>query len=131
MLFRSDLGGNLRLLPKPPPGQEAYRVGIRNPQKRSELLDDVLELCDVSLSTSGDYERFVTIGGRRYGHIMNPVTGLPTQDGGSVTVIAPSALLADWLSTAVFLGGEELARRAESAFSGVAVIITRPEPEKP
>ena len=126
-----DLGGNLRLLPKPPPGQEAYRVGIRNPQKRGELLDDVLELCDVSLSTSGDYERFVTIGGRRYGHIMNPVTGLPTQDGGSVTVIAPSALLADWLSTAVFLGGEELARRAESAFSGVAVIITRPEPEKP
>jgi thiamine biosynthesis lipoprotein len=106
-----DLGGNLRLLPKPPPGQTAYRVGIRNPQKNGELLNDVLELCNVSLSTSGDYERFVTLGGVRYGHIMNPQTGRPTQDPGSVTVVAPSAMLADWLSTSVFLGGRDLAKR--------------------
>lgn len=62
---------------------------------------------------------------------MNPVTGLPTQDGGSVTVIAPSALLADWLRRRFSSAGRSWPGGAESAFSGVAVIITRPEPEKP
>lgn len=119
-----DLGGNLRLLQKPPPGQNAYRVGIRNPQKDGKLLDDVLELCNVSLSTSGDYERFVMLGGVKYGHIMNPLNGKPTQAAGSVTVVAPSAMVADWLSTAVFLGGRDLAKRAESSYSGVSIIIT-------
>ncbi|MBS1369833.1 MAG: FAD:protein FMN transferase [Lentisphaeria bacterium] len=121
-----NLGGNLRLLPEPPPGQEAYRVGVKNPANSGELLDEVLELCSVSLSTSGDYERYVKIGGVRYGHIMNPVTGRPTQGTHSVTVIAPSAMLADWLSTAIFIQGEGLARRAESSFGGVAVIVTHP-----
>lgn len=118
-----DLGGNLRLLPKPPPGQSAYRVGIHSPRHGGDALDDVLELVNVSLSTSGNYERFVMLGGVHYGHIMNPLTGQATQTAGSVTVIAPSAMTADWLSTAIFLGGRELAKRAESAFSGVSVII--------
>ena len=126
-----NLGGNLRLFPEPPPGKSAYRVGVRNPENKSELLDETLELCNVSLSTSGDYERFVTIGGVQYGHIMNPVTGRPTQGRHSVTVIAPSAQLADWLSTAIFLQGEALARRAESSFGGVAVLIARPTEAKP
>lgn len=126
-----NLGGNLRLFPEPPPGRNAYRVGVRNPENKSELLEETLELCNVSLSTSGDYERFVTIGGVQYGHIMNPVTGRPTQGTHSVTVIAPSALLADWLSTAIFLQGEALAHRAESSFGGVAVLIARPTDKKP
>ena len=126
-----NLGGNLRLLPEPPPGKSAYLVGVKNPGNKNELLNETLELCDVSLSTSGDYERFVTIGGVRYGHIMNPVTGRPTQGTHSVTVIAPSALLADWLSTAIFLRGDALARRAENSFGGVAVIVARPVEAKP
>ncbi len=117
-----DLGGNLRLLPKPPPGQDAYRVGIRSPGNDGELLDDVLELCNVALSTSGNYERFVTLSGVQYGHIMNPKTGKSTQTSGSATVVALSAMQADWLSTSVFLGGRDLAKRAESAFRGVSVI---------
>lgn len=125
-----DLGGNLRLLPQPPPGRDFYQIGIRNPQKHGAVLNDVLKLRGVSLSTSGNYERFSTIGGMRYGHIMNPRNGFPTQDDGSVTVIAPSALLADWLSTAIFLEGETLAERAKSSFKGVSVIIVRTEPKK-
>ncbi len=121
-----DLGGNLRLLPEPPPGEGFYRVGIRNPAHRDELLPEVLELRDASVSTSGDYERFVMIGGRRYGHIMDPATGLPTDFDYSVTVIAPSAMLADWLSTGIFLRGAALAERAEREFPGVNVIITSP-----
>lgn len=119
-----DLGGNLRLLPEPPPGKPFYRVGIRNPKNRDELLPEPLELRNASISTSGDYERYVTIGKQRYGHIMNPKTGLPTQADYSVTVIAPSAMLADWLSTSVFLEGEELGERAEREFPGVQVIFS-------
>ena len=119
-----DLGGNLRLLPEPPPGKPFYRVGIRNPKNRDELLPEPLELRNASVSTSGDYERYVTIGKQRYGHIMNPKTGLPTQADYSVTVIAPSAMLAVWLSTSVFLEGEELGERAEREFPGVQVIFS-------
>ena len=74
-----DLGGNLRLLPEPPPGKPFYRVGIRNPKNRDELLPEPLELRNAPVSTSGDYERYVTIGKHRYGQIMKLKTGLPTQ----------------------------------------------------
>ncbi|MDR0933077.1 MAG: FAD:protein FMN transferase, partial [Victivallales bacterium] len=50
-----DLGGNLRLFPEPPIGQVAYRVGVKNPTNSGELLNEVLQLCDISLSTSGNY----------------------------------------------------------------------------
>ncbi len=121
-----DLGGNLRLLPLPPPGQSEYRVAIRDPRNREQVTGEVLELLDEAVSTSGDYERFVMIGNRRYGHIMDPKTGEPTEGDYSVTVVAPSALLADWLSTAIFLRGESLAEQAEAAFPGVRVTITDP-----
>lgn len=116
-----DLGGNLRLMPLPPPGRLFYRIGIRNPRDRDAVLPEVLELRNAALSTSGDYERFVTIGGKRYGHIMDPVAGHPTQQENSVTVIAPSAMLADWLSTTLFLR-PALAERAEQEFPGVQVV---------
>lgn len=124
-----DLGGNLKLLPQGPPGHSFYRVGIRDPRDRNAVLPEPLELRNAALSTSGDYERFVILGGVRYGHIMNPATGMPTQAEYSVTVVAPSALLADWLSTAVFLCGEPLARQAEESFPGVEVILSDPAGE--
>lgn len=117
-----DLGGNLRLLPLPPPGKLFYRIGIRDPRNRRSVLPEVIELRNAALSTSGDYERFVTIGGQRYGHIMDPVAGHPTQQENSVTVIAPSAMLADWLSTTLFLR-PALAEHAEEEFPGVQVVI--------
>lgn len=118
-----DLGGNLRLLPEPPPGIDCYRVGIRDPEKRDAVLPEVLEVLDVSISTSGDYERFVTLGEHRYGHIMNPLTGIPSPGKWAVTVLAPSALEADWMSTAVFICGEPLAEELEAKLPGVEILI--------
>jgi thiamine biosynthesis lipoprotein len=68
----------------------------------------------------------VTINNVKYGHIVNSRTGLPTLDKHSVTVLAPSAMLADWLSTAIFLEGEKLSLLAEKSFEGVTVLITQP-----
>lgn len=118
-----DLGGNLRLLPEPPPGAECYRVGVRDPEKRDAVLPEILEVVDISISTSGDYERFVTLGEHRYGHIMNPLTGVPSPGKWAVTVLAPSALAADWMSTAVFICGEPLAEELEEKFPDVEILI--------
>ena len=67
----------------------------------------MLSLTDLSVSTSGNSERGRTVGGRRIGHELDPHTGRPAPDFGSATVLAPSALAADVLSTAFFVLGPE------------------------
>ena len=87
------------------------RIGIKNP--RGEGMTDVVELKDGALSTSGDYERYFEIDGRRYHHIIEPETCMPVDNGlasVSVTVdgdVEHGATLADILSTSVFVLGEE------------------------
>ena len=67
-----------------------------------------LALTDSTFSTSGDYERFFVKDGRRYHHIIDPATGEPSQAGcRSVTIVTTSAVVADGLSTGVFLLGPE------------------------
>ncbi len=119
-----DLGGNLRLLPNPPPRQEFYRIGIRFPGKAGTVIPKALELPgDVAVSTSGDYERFVVLEGKRFGHIIDPVTGIPAAVDCSVTAVLPKAVRADWISTAVYLRGKALAGRLERIFPGLHVIM--------
>ena len=62
---------------------------------------------DKAVVTSGDYERFLIMEGKRYGHIINPRTGYPSQGVISCTVFAPKAELADALATALFVLGVE------------------------
>lgn len=97
-----DLGGNL-YLGEPPPGKEFFSIGIKDAQKKNALGNTILKLKNCAVSTSGDYERFVVIDGKRYGHIMDPATGLPCHREFSATVTAPTALLADCLSTSYYL----------------------------
>ena len=80
------------------------------------------------MATSGDYERFKRVAGKRYHHIINPQSGRPAGEVISVTVIAPNALLADGLSTAISsLGlyeGLDLIEKIEEA---EALVITEDE----
>ncbi len=85
---------------------QAWVVGIRHPRLADEIVTR-LPLQDEAISTSGDYERFFEEGGRRYHHIINPLTGEPTQGVLSATVIGPDATLTDGLSTSVFVLGPE------------------------
>ncbi len=98
-----DLGGNLFCLGVPE-GRNAWRVGIRDPLDRDQLIATV-DLTNRAVATSGAYERFVEIDGQRYGHIMDPSTGQPAEDLLSATVIARSAAQADGLSTTLFVLG--------------------------
>ncbi len=93
------------------PNQSAYRIGIRNPASPSAILKYITLKEGQALSVSGDYERFYTIENKQYGHILDPVTGLPPTNGlRSVAVITESAADADALSTALFVLGEQAAR---------------------
>ncbi len=102
-----DLGGNLYCLGGAP-GRENWRVGLRNPHNRDEIFASVT-ITEASVATSGSYERFVEIDGRRYGHIMNPATGRPAEGLLSATVIAENGILADGLSTTLFVLGPQKA----------------------
>jgi FAD:protein FMN transferase len=102
-----DLGGNLYCLGGAPDRQD-WRVGIRNPRNREEIFAS-LTVTDASVATSGSYERFVVIDGQQFGHIMNPATGRPAEGLLSATVVAPDGILADGLSTTLFVLGPKKA----------------------
>ena len=95
-----DLGGQILVF-----GEEA-EVEIADLHDR-RLSVGRLCLREVSASTSGNSERGVVVQGKRIGHLLDPHTGEPAPDFGSVTVIAPSGLTADILSTALFVLGPE------------------------
>jgi thiamine biosynthesis lipoprotein len=82
-----------------------WRLGINDPRGPGGQSFATMELSDSTFSTSGDYERFFIKDGTRYHHLLDPDTGEPARETRSVTIIAKSALLADGLSTGVFLMG--------------------------
>ena len=85
---------------------EGWRIQIANPADQKKSLG-WLHLNDLAIVTSGNYEKYFTCNGKRYGHIINPSTGYPATGIQSVTIICPDAELADALSTATFVLGLE------------------------
>ncbi len=81
-----------------------WRVGIKHPRRTNDLAG-AFNLKDYAVATSGDYERFKIINGKRYHHILNPATGYPGRLSESSTIIAPTAEEADATATYVFLLG--------------------------
>jgi thiamine biosynthesis lipoprotein len=114
-----EIGGELRGRGYNPRG-EIWRVGIERPPAAPETPRRVVRLGGQAVATSGDYRIFFERGGARYSHIIDPRDGRPVGHGlASVTVIAPTTMQADALSTALMvLGpvkGAELARREKIA----------------
>jgi len=92
-------------------------LGVRHPEKDGEKILEIAcgTLTDVSVSTSGNYERFYDYDGERYCHIINPANGRPANTGvESVTVICKDGSLADCLSTALCLCSPEEYENASS-----------------
>lgn len=98
--FVLDLGGQVLSS-----GEESL-LAIAHPRDRARTVTTI-RLKDASASTSGNSERGLVVNGRRIGHILDPRTGEPAPDFGSVTVVAPDGLAADVLSTAFFVLGPE------------------------
>ncbi len=101
-----DIGGNIQAVGGKPDGSD-WRLGLRSPF--GEGIFGTLQISDRSVVTSGNYERyFIGEDGVRYGHIIDPATGCPVNNGlSSVTVIAKEGRLCDALSTSLFVMGLE------------------------
>jgi FAD:protein FMN transferase len=107
-----NAGGDIRLLGGR--GDRPWKIGIQHPRRKDAILA-TLELANTAVVTSGDYERFFERDGVRYHHLFDPKTGQPARLCRSVTIVAPEAMLADALATAVFVlgpvAGPELLQR--------------------
>ncbi len=115
-----NLGGDVRAIGAQSNGAP-WRVGIKHPREAGKTIASV-ELVDGAVATSGDYERFFEIGGRRYCHILDPRTGMPVAHWQSVSVVAPLCIVAGSCSTMAMLmeaGGE--AFLAQQGLSYIAV----------
>ena len=106
-----NLGGNVECIGAKPDGKP-WKVAIKSPfpDSKSKILG-VLDAKDVSVITSGGYERFFEQGGEVYWHILDPKDGKPAKNGlASVTVVGNNGIVGDGLSTALFVKGTEGAK---------------------
>jgi len=101
-----DAGGDLRILGAHP-ARPQWGVGVRHPRAGLSTLFAALRIDSLAVATSGDYERYFEYEGVQYHHLLNPQTGTPARGAVSVTIKAPTAVLADAYATAVFVMGPE------------------------
>ena len=106
---------------------QGWAVGIRHPRKRDSRVA-TLRLRDSALATSGAGEQYFVSESRRYGHILDPRSGVPARGIAGVTVVATSGAVADALSTAFFVGGSELAERYCGNHPDVLALIVPEDP---
>jgi len=113
-----NLGGNVLLIGGKPDGSD-FRIGVQDPDSlRGEYLG-IVALQDESIVTSGDYERYFEVDGKRYHHILDPFTGFPADNElRSVSIISEKSTDGDALSTTCFLMGLD---------EGMALIQSLPE----
>lgn len=100
-----NLAGDIRVIGPRPDGQP-WVIGIRDPRHPGGMIGSI-PVSSGAIATSGDYERFFELDGRRYCHIINPVTGFPVTFWRSVTVLAPLATTAGSCTTIAMLREHE------------------------
>lgn len=119
--FMIQAGGDLYAAGRK--GDRPWRVGIRDPRGPPNAFFARAEIENRTFSTSGDYMRFFVKDGRRYHHIIDPDSGAPARGCRSVTILAPSAVIADAYSTGVFILGPEKGLALVEATDGVGAVI--------
>lgn len=103
-------------------GNIPWSIGISNPNDKKTVFS-WLEIGEMAVSTSGNYEHFVMIDSIRYSHIIDPKTGYPSKGVKSATIICPDPELSDALSTSVFVLGVEKALGLINQIKGVNCIF--------
>jgi thiamine biosynthesis lipoprotein len=102
-----NLGGNVLVMGRKP-GGDLWKIGVQNPISFRGDYVGILKLDNLSMVTSGNYERFFEVDGVRYHHILDPRTGYPVSNGlSSVTIVTQNSTDADALSTSLYIMGLE------------------------
>jgi FAD:protein FMN transferase len=99
-----DLGGDIKII-GPHPDGSPWQVGIRHPRHPNTVMARI-PIHHGGIASSGDYERFMMVGGRRYSHLLDPETGWPVHGVCAVTVVAEHCLVAGSACTIAMLKGE-------------------------
>ncbi len=119
-----DAGGDIRAIGKQEDGK-LWEIGIKHPRERNRIIG-LINLENSAVATSGDYERFFMLNGKRYSHIIDPRTGYPKDNQIiSVSVLSSDCLTCDSLATALTVLGEKRGIELIEKLKGVeALIIT-------
>ena len=112
-----------------PPGKSGWTIQVPRPGDRAHSISTVV-LRDTSLSTSGNYEKFFTLNGQIYCHIMDPRTGEPVRGALQTTVITPKATDSDALSLIMFVMGPEKSEKLLGEIPGTSGMWVMGEPQK-
>ncbi|HEB90608.1 MAG TPA: FAD:protein FMN transferase [Deltaproteobacteria bacterium] len=122
--FLVEIGGEIRTAGERP-GGGPWRIAVERPQDEGRAIQEVIELQDRAMATSGDYRIFYLEGSRRISHTIDPRTGRPVEGGpASVTTLADSAMRADaWATALMVLGAEPGLALAEQ--NGIAALVLK------
>lgn len=137
--YMVEIGGDLVTSGRNPSG-ENWRIGIERPDAASQTVEEIVDLSNLGMATSGDYRNYFEQDGIRYSHIIDAGTGRPITHGtASVTVLAPNAMMADGWATALLVLGQErglaiaekeglavlfIARKADSSETGFETTVS-------
>ncbi|WP_159476681.1 FAD:protein FMN transferase [Dyadobacter sp. 3J3] len=116
-----NASGDLTAWGKQPDGSE-WTIGIADPDSKNKPFS-YLKISDMAVATSGNYEKFILIDGKKYSHTINPKTGLPVTGIKSVTIISPNAELSDALATPVTVLGVTVGLDLINQMKNIACII--------
>ncbi len=116
-----NAGGNVYALGTKPDGSP-WLTGIQDPRNANKIIA-IIQVKDMAVVTSGDYQRYFIRDGVRYHHILHPLTGKPAQEVISTTVTAPSATDADVLSTTLFVLGPQAGLKFIEQFSNTDAVF--------
>jgi thiamine biosynthesis lipoprotein len=100
----------------------SWTIGLSNPDNQNDSIGTI-NINDLAISTSGDYEKFAIIDGKRYSHTIDPKTGLPVSGIKSVSVICTNAELADAMATPLMVMGVETGLKLVNQISQLECII--------
>jgi thiamine biosynthesis lipoprotein len=104
------------------PNGKPWTIGIANPNN-CHLPFSYLNITDMAVATSGNYEKFVVINGKKYSHTIDPKTGMPVHGIKSVTIISPNAEIADAMATPVTIMGIKAGLNMINQINNIACII--------
>lgn len=104
------------------PDKKPWTIGIADPDQ-APMPFSTINISNMAIATSGNYEKYVILDGKKYSHTINPITGLPVTGIKSVSIIAPSAELADAMATPVMVMGVHVGLDLINQLPGIACII--------
>lgn len=116
-----NASGDLTTWGKQPDGKD-WTIGIADPDASGQPFS-YLSISDMAVATSGNYEKYVMIGGKKYSHTIDPKTGLPVHGIKSVTVICPNAEIADAMATPITIMGVKAGLDMINQVKGIECII--------